>query len=179
MEADWEFEIGGDMPVIEGYWPGFVNVRDEPWRVDEIAETRLLPGLAEVLLQLNNVGSPVWTSKTDVFVPGQVDGDELSASGDEAKFAIACYIDVLMRSDQVWNSPFKAEQDCRKLCARMREVPLRCCRVDLVIRRARAADLNDLGATVYLTACGPTKAEAKAGLAECLRVFARLIVAAR
>jgi hypothetical protein len=178
MEADWEFDIGGDAPVIEAYWPGFVNVRDDPARVREIAETDMLPGLAAALLVLNRIGSPAWTCKTDVFVPGQIDPDELSATADEAKFAIACYVDLLMRSDQVWNSASKAEKECRNLCARMREIPLRCCRVDMVVRRALVADVNDLGASVYLSACGRTLAEAKENLSQCLGAFARLMVVA-
>lgn len=177
MEADWELEIGGEAPVIEAYWPGFVNLRDEPGRLDEIAETEMLSGLAAALLRLNEAGSPVWTIKSDVFVPEQVDPDELDANGDEAQFAIACYIDVLMRSGQGWNLPVKAEQSCRKLCARMREIPLRCCRVDLVVRRARVANENDLGATVYLTACGRTTVDARGRLAECLGAATRLIAA--
>lgn len=176
MEADWEFEVGGDAPVIEAFWPGFVNLRDEPGRVDEIAETQGLPGLAAALLRLNKSGSPMWTSKTDVFVPEQVDPDELSATGEEAKFLIACYIDILMRSDQAWDSTIKAEQSCRKLCAGLREIPLRCCRVDMVIRRARIAGGVGLGATIYFVACGRTSSEAKTSVEECLSAFAESIV---
>lgn len=177
MEADWEFEIGGDAPFIEAYWPGFVNLRDEPELIRGIAETEMLPGLGEALLKLNAVGSPVWTCKTDVFVPEQFDPDELSATAVESKFAVACYIDLLMRSDQAWNLPFKAEKDCRNLCAEMHAIPLRSCRVDLVIRQARVGDVKDLGVTVYLTACGPTLPVAEERLAQCLAAFARLIVA--
>lgn len=179
MEADWEFDICGDAPVIEAHWPGFVSLRKEPWRVDEIAETRMLPGLTAALLRLNEAGSPVWTCKTDVFVPDAIDPDELAATNDEAKVVIACYIDILPRSEQGWNLPSNAEQDCRKLCARLREVSLHCCRIDMVIRRARigsrSADGNELGATVYLTACGRTSTEAAERLAGCLRTFVRLI----
>jgi hypothetical protein len=176
MEADWEIEIGGDAPVIDAHWPGLVDLRAETGRVQEIVETQLLPGLAEALMRLNSAESPVWTCKTDVFVPERIDPDELSATVDEATCAIACYIDVLMRGDQAWNFPFKAERACRQLCARLREIPLRCCRVDLVIRRARVGDLNDLGATAYLTACGSTSTDARARLAECLSAFAGVIV---
>jgi hypothetical protein len=27
LEADWEFEVGGDAPVIDALWPGFVDLR--------------------------------------------------------------------------------------------------------------------------------------------------------
>jgi hypothetical protein len=177
MEADWEFEVGGDAPIIDAHWPGFVDVRDCPARVHDIAETEMLPGLAPALLILNKTGSPVWTCKSDVFVPEQIAPDELAATAEEAKSAIACYVDMLMRSEHAWDLPSKAERDCRNLCARMREIPLRCCRVDLVVRRAFETNLNDLGATVYLTACGQTLAAARERLAECLGAFAQLTAA--
>ena len=104
MEADWEFEIGGDSPIIEAHWPGFVDLRIEPNKAGELAETRDLPGLAFTLARLNAVKSPVWTCKTDVFVPGRIDPDELEATSEEATHALACYIDLLMRSEQRWNS---------------------------------------------------------------------------
>ena len=177
MEADWEFEIGSDAPVIEAYWPGFVNLRDDPERVRQIVECGMLPGLADTLLKLNGADSPVWTCKTDVFVPDVIDPDELAARVDESKFAVACYIDLLMRSDRPWSDPQRAEADCRTLCARMRDIPLGNCRVDVVVRRARVSDVNDLGATTYITACGPTLDFAKKRLSECIAAFSRLMLA--
>jgi hypothetical protein len=179
MEADWEFEVGNDAPVIEAYWPGFVDLRADPNRVAELTEARQLPGLADALVRLNATNSPLWTSKTDVFDPGSIDADELDATSEEAQHIIACYVDLLMRNDQQWNLPFKAERFCRTLCVRLHEMQLRCCRVDLVIRRAHVRpDLNDLGATAYLTACGRSASDASARVAECLAAFAAAIVTA-
>ena len=172
MEADWEIEIGGDAPVIDADWPEFVDLRRSPARVSEIAEARLQPGLAEALVRMNAAASPVRTCKTDVFVPERVDPDELDAPHETANHAVACYIDLLMRSDQVWNTPPEAERACKQLCTRLHAIPLRRCRVDLVIRRAIVADANDLGVTVYLTACGQTLMDAKTRLQECLSAFA-------
>ena len=28
MEADWEFEVGGEAPVIEASWEGFIDLRN-------------------------------------------------------------------------------------------------------------------------------------------------------
>lgn len=175
MEADWEIELGGDAPVIDGFWSGFLNLRKDPGGVDEIAETKLLPGLAQALVRLNEVGSPVWTSKTDVFVPDHIDPDELAATGDEAAFAISCYVDILPATDQA-SDLTNIENGCKDLCARLKEVPLRRCRADLVVRRTRMVDDVDLGTTVYLTACGPTSEEARQRLTECLAAFAELVV---
>jgi hypothetical protein len=51
---------------------------------------------------------------------------------------------------------------------------LRCCRIDLVIRRAiRTPDLEDgIGITAYLAACGSTVEAARAQLETVLAVFA-------
>jgi hypothetical protein len=179
MESDWEFEVGGDAPVIEGIWPGFVDLREHPHRAGELTEAWQLPGLADALGRMNAANSSVWTSKTDVFDPGPIDPDELGASREEARHAIACYVDLLRRSDQQWNSPSKAEHSCRTLCERLRNVPLRCCRIDVVVRRAHIQpDLYDLGATAYFTACGRSEGDARARLAECLATFAAAIVTA-
>ncbi|WP_348264806.1 hypothetical protein P8935_09765 [Telmatobacter sp. DSM 110680] len=177
MEADWEFEIGNDAPIIEAHWAGFVDLRVEPARASQLAETQQLPGLAEALERLNAINSPVWTCKTDVFVPGHIDPDELDAAGEESSHSIACYVDLLMRSDQQWNLPFKAERSCKVLCAQLRNIPLRCCRIDLIVRQAHIeSDLNDLGATAYLSACGSTESGARLQLTECLSQFAKLLV---
>jgi hypothetical protein len=177
MEADWEFEIGGDAPVIEARWQGFVDLRADPSRAGGLAEASQLPGLADVLTRLNSTESPVWTCKTDVFVPDQIDPDELDASRVEGSHKIACYVDVLARDDRQWDIPLKAERACRELCARLRDIPLRRCRVDMIIRRAHnRPDENDLGVTAYLTACGETESDAKSRLADCLSLFSQAIV---
>jgi hypothetical protein len=179
MEADWEFEIGGDAPVIEARWSGFVDLREHPHQARELTEARQLLGLADALARLNAPSSPVWTSKTDVFDPGSLDTDELDATREEAKHAIACYVDLLMRSDQQWSCPLQAERYCRALCEDLRDIPLRCCRVDLVVRRALIdPERDDLGATAYFTACGRSDGDARACLAECLAAFTAAIVTA-
>ena len=161
--------------MIDAYWSGFVDLRSHPKRISELSESRELPGLADTLSKLNAAESPVWTSKTDVFTPERVDPDEMGASREEAVFAVACYIDLLLRKDQ-WTDPSKAERKCRQICARLRGIDLRRCRVDIVVRRTLAADPNDLGATAYVTACGPSLVNAKARLAECLDAFTEVIV---
>ena len=171
MEADWEVEIGSDAPVIEALWPGFIDLRAEPEIADGLVECAALPGLADALVKLNSSHSLVWTCKADVFIPDQVDPDELDAPHDEATCYLACYIDVMMRGDQVWNLPSEAEQDCRQLCERLRAVDLRCCRADIVVRRALLAETNALGATIYMTACGQEVSEAKGRLSECLNAL--------
>ena len=61
MEADWEVELGGDAPIIDAFWPGFIDLQKLPNRVSEIAEIRQLPALGKFPgLRLNDAQtSPV------------------------------------------------------------------------------------------------------------------------
>ena len=170
MEADWEFELGGDAPIIEAYWSGFVDLRSQPERVSELIECRELPALADALARLNGAESPVWTSKTDVFILGRIDPDEMDAKAEEAIEGAACYIDLVLRNPN-WDSPAAAEQGCKSLCAKLRSINLRCCRADIVVRTVLVGAKNGLGATAYLSACGQTRPDAIVRLGEGLAAF--------
>jgi hypothetical protein len=169
MEADWEVEIGGDAPVIEAQWAGYVDLGLHPELVDQLEEARAFPPLGRALPALNQGSSPVWTSKCDYWPrlePGSWDADEMDAAHDEAACAAGCYIDLLPKNDSQWTLPSLVEQDCRTWCARLANVRLRCCRVDLMVRRAwLPGEQMETGITVYLTACGATVAAASDRLA--------------
>jgi hypothetical protein len=54
----------------------------------------------------------------------------------------------------------------------LRAVPRRCCRADLIIRRAFITpERVELGITAYLTACGKSPAEAAQVLQAALAIF--------
>ena len=110
MEADWEVEIGGGAPVIDACWNGFVDLRFDPRtrldtllkRAQGLPESKNLPELAEALVRLNGLRSPVWTSKCDVWPvldANAFDAGELDAPWDEATHAWACYIDLVPRNE--------------------------------------------------------------------------------
>ena len=195
MEADWAVEIGAGAPIIEALWTGFVDLRFDPRlssgallnRAQGLAEATDLAGLAEALVRLNSLHSPVWTSKCDVWPvdAGEIDPYELEATPQEAQFAQACYLDLLPRNnkdDQQWTTLEMAVFSCRSLCDLLHELPLSACRVDLVVRLAVIApsfadhdltgpDLIDHGVTAYLTACGATANAAKERLELALAAF--------
>jgi hypothetical protein len=186
MEADWEVELGGDAPIIDAFWPGFIDLQKLPNRVSEIAEIRQLPALGKLLLRLNDAQtSPVWTAKCDVWIVEAFDPDELDAPTGSAEHALACYIDLLPRSDQKWNSLESAVADCKARCARLRSVALHCCRADLIVRRALLApdtntpDANNLGITVYLTGCGDTPEIAVSSLSAAVCALADALAPSR
>jgi hypothetical protein len=176
MEADWEFEVGGDAPVIDARWPGLIDLQSTPDRAWDLPEVAHLPALAAALAKLNATSSPVWTSKCDVWAQLDLDAcdpGELDAPSGCFVHAMGCYIDLLPRSDQQWLLPATAGDGCRMLCQRLHDIPLRCCRADLVVRRAfLVPDRMDLGITAYLTSCGASQAEAARTLQTALAGFA-------
>jgi len=177
MEADWEVEIGGQAPILDACWEGFADLRRFPDGVALLPEVREFPALGHALAQLNSASSPAWSAKCDVWRPPDVDVDELDAQGGEGNCAMACYIDLLPRADQRWASPEEAVAICQAIVRRLRAMPLRCCRVDLIVRRAYvAADREDLGITAYLTACGSACQEARDTLSSALAAFVQSVL---
>jgi len=179
MESDWEIEIGGAAPVIDASWAGFEDLRLFPQRANGLPETQQLPGLGEALVRLNADASPVWTSKCDVWQLEEWDGDELDAPFGSALDGVACYIDLLPRQDEHWDDVARVAAWCKALCAAIRGVSLRSCRLDLVIRRALISKdgQNRLGVTAYLSACGPDRDSASEALQAALGAFASSIAA--
>ena len=176
MQADWEFEVGSDAPVIDAHWPGVVDLRMTPECAGELVEATEFSALARTLEKLNGQRSPVWTCKCDfwpVLRSEDFDGDELDAPFGQAAHAAAVYIDLLPVKDDAWSQPNLAENAGREFCARLAGIPLRGCRADLIIRRAVVApDRTDLGMTAYITACGAAPVDAKRTLASALTAFA-------
>jgi hypothetical protein len=178
MEADWEFEIAADAPVIDAAWPGLIDLRRQPERVAEISELSHLPALRDLLLHLNGAGSGFFTSKCDVWNPGEVDADELDADRDSASCALACYVDLLPIENNNWRTPEAAAAWARRMCACFAEAPLRNCRVDLVIRRAFfSAKETGIGATCYVIGCESSEARATESLSRALSAFSNAAAA--
>ena len=177
MEADWELEIGGGAPRDRGRWPGFVDLRACPHRVDEISRNRFLCRQCRLrLLALNETTSPVWTSKCDVWPVAEFDPDELDAPSAAALCAVAVYIDLLARETEQWTTPYDARDWCQARCLYLRAVPLRCCRADFVIRHAVThTQESSVGITAYLTACGATRADADSRLGAALNALAEAV----
>ena len=166
-------------PVIEAHWEGFVDLQRQSERAGDLPEAAQVPALAVALARLNAADSPVWTSKCAYWPhleAGEFDPYELDAPPGYAAHAMGCFIDLLPKSEQQWTLPDLAEKACKRICGLLRVVPLRCCRVDLVIRHAIITpEIMDLGVTAYLTACGESASEAGCVLDEALAAFAGVV----
>ena len=173
MEADWEVEVGGGAPVIDALWAGFVDLRRQPERIEEIAEAGKFPALAPLLRRLNSPGSPVWTAKCDLWEPvepGEVAEDDLPA-------ALAVYVDLLPCAGSVFSQWQQAEAFCREWVARLGQIAMAGCSVKLVVRQAVAGLAEGFAVTAYVSAEGHDRAGAAETLARALSAFAAAIPA--
>ncbi len=176
MEADWEVELGGGALVIDPHWPGFVDLRMQPERARELSEAADMPALSDALISLNAAASPVWTSKCDVWPVAELDADELDAPRDQGHEAVGCYIDLLPRHGGQWANPPELTDWCKRVCERLRVVPLYSCRIDLVVRHANLAEEGlDLGVTAYLTAAGADRPAAVRTMASVLAALTNAV----
>ena len=166
MLVDWDIEIGGDAPVIDAAWPGFVDLRSHPELARDLDECRTWPELIAPLIALNSAGSPLWTSKCDAWPLDDFaseDRDEYDAS-DEDTHAVACYIDLLE-----WHEHIAAIDFCHALKIKLAAFDLPSSRIDLSIRRAfLSGNTVSFGITAYTAGCGPTQARAREKLASAL-----------
>lgn len=181
MDADWEVEIGRGAPIIDAHWPGYVDLREHPERIGEIAEANGLPPLADLLLKLNSAGSPLWTSKCDVWIP--------EAGG------LACYVDLLPRDLSVFDDWQCVEAFCRKWVSRL--YPNRApqtsgplgrnaiqfaahdhepdAAVTLVVRRAVARRWEGFGITAYFNAGNSEKSKTETAIATAMVAFSKAL----
>jgi hypothetical protein len=182
MEADWEVEIGPDAHVIDAVWPGFVDLRRAPELIGEIGEATRFPALAEALLRLNEPGLRLWTSKCDLWAldPNLEpwDPDEMAATRAESLAGLACYIDLMPADGSLFAGLEEAEAWMRTTVKRLHEMDCRCCRVDLVIRRAFQENREGMGVTAYTIGCGSDPEAAAIALGDALAALVEAVGAA-
>jgi hypothetical protein len=180
MDADWEVEIGGGAPVIEAQWPGFIDLREYPERIGEIAEATAFPPLADLLIRLNSPGSCVWTSKCDVWEP--------------EPGGLACYVDFIPHDESIFAEWPRTEGLCRALVESLAERtttaveaagrhPIlvahdqseREATVTLVVRQAIAGQAEGFGITAYFSAGPLSVPDAKTVISDSMAVFSKAI----
>jgi len=160
-------------------WHGRVDLRRSPEEANNLPEVALLPCLAPLLVRLNAPESAFFTVKCDVWLLDEIDPFEFDAEPGTAAQGLACYIDLLPHIPEDWPDHETTATWCDRLCTTLRSAPaLRCCRTDMVIRRAVRDILQPaIGITAYLAACGSTETLARTNLGVALTAFVDAIVA--
>ena len=136
MEADWSVEVGPHLAVIDGEWPGFVDLRGNRKAAERIPEAQQHRALEEAL------------------AASEIDPPEFDCAEEDARTGLACYIDVLAREPVLFASFRRQEAWAQAVVDRLRGCPVARGRVDVVVRGARAAGEDGFGITLYAAGCG-------------------------
>jgi hypothetical protein len=121
MDADWSVELGSEDPVLDFPWTdesgslAYVDLKHDPERVQQIAETRDYPELAAFLLKVNGAESPWITAKCDVWFEEMLSPAEEVYGG---RLKLCSYVDLLF-VDESARSSFQRHEDVVKTLSRM------------------------------------------------------------
>jgi hypothetical protein len=178
MEADWAAEIGPGLDWIDADWAGFVDLRRRPEAITEIPETVESPVLKDVLAAVNGALSTVFSAKCDVWElrPGEIDPLEFDCGVEEAGLGMASWIDLIARSAELFGSFERHETWVRHATDQLRLVPVKCGRVDLVIRSAVVGGREGFGITLYAAGCGVDTGTARAAWEGILRAAVAITI---
>lgn len=118
---DWSAECSADDPVLVVPWSDpdsparrFVDLRENPYDLDEVEEAAERPALMHALRALNAPRAPVFTAKCDAWSLGADELAHVQLALDHAKAetptGFASYIDFLWRERSVFVSVHRQEQ---------------------------------------------------------------------
>lgn len=166
MLASWSAECGADDPVLVVPWadPGglhFVDLRENPYDLDQIAEAEQHPALMQALRALNATRSPVFTAKCDAWAMDDEELEglriELGVNELEGTAGFMSYIDLIWRERQLFVSFHQQEQRLLRLARLLDPLDSPCAMVEAVLRPA-LVDLTGpqegFAVTLYLKALG-------------------------
>jgi hypothetical protein len=169
MEADWSVELAAPNPVITVPWAAcgeagsscrFVDLRMGFHLIEKIEEAQRRPALRSALLLLNGAASHLWTAKCDAWSRSPAQGDdpfdpyEMDAEPEETTFGTGSYIDLLARDFETGGCFEAQEHWLRAVTERLRAIPARAARVELVLRRAQVDAVPGFGVTWFVEGCG-------------------------
>jgi len=178
MLAEWSVECGADDAVLVVPWsaPGpaassvhFVDLREDPYDLDQIPEAEQHPALMQALRALNAARSPVFSAKCDAWT---MDADELETTQInldllpvEAPCGFASYIDLVWRERGVFVSFHQQEQRLHRLARLLDPLPFTAAAIECVLRPA-LIDLTGpqegFALSLYVKALGMDAAQAYA-----------------
>ncbi len=195
MLADWSIECGADDPVLVVPWsaapderssphlgPHFIDLRENPYDLDQIPETEQHPSLLQALRALNANRSPVFTAKCDVW---EMDADEfanlhllLSPEAADLTQGFASYIDLIWRERTLFVSLHQHEQLLHRLIRHAEPLHLPHAAMECTLRPA-LIDLTGpqegFALTLYIKALGHDASDAYRNWAEALAAVVALV----
>lgn len=212
MIADWSVECSADDPVLVVPWSApldsasaqssatgshtragsqFIDLREDPYALDQIPEAEQHPPLLQALRALNAPRSPVFTAKCDAW---PLDRDELADLRDrldlpsgsaqphdaahDTAHGFASYIDLLWRDRSIFASFHQSEQLLHRLARHAQPIEQPMALLDCVLRPA-LVDLTGphegFAISLYVKALGADLDQAKTVWAESLAAIVALL----
>jgi len=156
MLAEWSLESSADDPVLVVPWSDpsdatgnrrFIDLRENPYDLDLLAEAELHPPLMHALRSLNAPRSPVFTAKCDAWpLDPAKDAEELEHlrlnldifedTANDASHGFASYIDILWRERSIFTSFHQHEQLLHRLTRHVASLDHPFAMLDCVLRPA-------------------------------------------
>ncbi len=188
MVADWTVECGADDPVLVVPWSAspevpmspqlgrnFVDLRENPYDLDQIPEAERHPALLQALRALNASRSPVFTAKCDVWEmsAGEIEALQMDLVLDAADLShgFSSYIDILWRERSLFVSLHQHEQLLHRLIRHVEPLDLPYAALECTLRPALvdlAGPQEGFALTLYVKALGPDAADAHGNWSEAL-----------
>jgi hypothetical protein len=166
MQAEWSVECGAEDPVLVVPWSDpsglhFVDLRENPYDLDLIAEAEHHPPLLQALRALNAARSPVFTAKCDAWKMDDDERRKLQADLDlpisEKPKGFASYIDLVWRERALFLSFHQQEQRLQRLVRLLKPLDFDDVLAEAVVRPA-LVDLTGpqegFAVTLYVKAIG-------------------------
>jgi len=173
MLAEWSVECGADDPVLDVPWSDaagtvrFVDLRDNPYDLNHIAEAEQHPALLQALRALNANRSPVFTAKCDAWPTMEEECEalraELDLTGDEAPCGFASYVDLIWRERAIFVSFHQQEQRLVRLTRLLQPVEAAYAAAACVVRPAMidlTGPQEGFAVSLYVRALGTDAAHA-------------------
>ncbi len=169
MLFDWSAECGADDPVLVVPWfdpanrARFIDLREDPDAIDDIAEAEAHPPLLQALRALNALRSPIFTAKCDAWaIADAIELDalrmELDLAAIDGADGFASYIDVLWRDRNLFASFHQHEHLLHRIGRRVAPIHEPFAMLECIIRPALldlAGPQEGFALSVYVKALGP------------------------
>lgn len=202
MVAEWTVECSAEDPVLVVPWSAaeagvetdsegkaspadFIDLRENPYDLDQIPEAELHPPLMQALRALNAPRSAVFTAKCDAWALDAEELEELRerldvpADGHDSTTAgFASYIDLIWRDRSIFASFHQSEQLLHRFARLAVQLAQPSAMVDCVLRPALVdlvAPHEGFAITVYIKALGPDAFTAKQEWASALEAVVSLL----
>jgi len=174
MRVDWSAECAADDPVLVVPWDDpdnpasrFVDLRENPYDLDQIAEAEHHPPLQQALRALNANRSPVFTAKCDAWTMEAAELESTQLNLDvppvDAPHGFTSYIDLVWRDRPIFLSIHQQEQRIQRLARLLEPIDAPHAAIECILRPAFVditGPQEGFAVSVYVKALGADSIQA-------------------